>query len=96
MAEWLRRQIRTPFDYLFPFGSAGSNPAGVVFFRIGYSSFVLYREDLCTWVRHGRTHTALPLGLHNATNTGIKSTRKGLSATPMNVAAILNYNVLRH
>jgi hypothetical protein len=30
MAEWLRRQIRTA-RYLFPYGSAGSNPAGVVF-----------------------------------------------------------------
>ena len=33
MAEWLRRQIRIPFDHLFPYGSAGSNPAGVVFFE---------------------------------------------------------------
>ena len=30
MAEWLRRQIRIWFDHLFPSGSAGSNPAGVV------------------------------------------------------------------
>ena len=29
MDEWLWRQIRT-LDYLFPSGSAGSNPAGVV------------------------------------------------------------------
>ena len=36
MAEWLRRQIRISND-LFPSGSAGSNPAGVVllgWFRI--------------------------------------------------------------
>ena len=49
MAEWLRRQIRTPFDYLFPFGSAGSNPAGVV----SFSTLVL---NQFTWVRHGRAH----------------------------------------
>jgi hypothetical protein len=36
MAEWLRRQIRIPTRYLFPYGSAGSNPAGVVF--LGVSS----------------------------------------------------------
>ena len=62
MAEWLRRQIRTPFDYLFPFGSAGSNPAGVV----SFSTLVLY------WVRHVvHTYRLRPwLDLH------IKSTRE--------------------
>jgi hypothetical protein len=59
MAEWLRRQIRTQFDYLFPFGSAGSNPAGVV----SFSTFVLYQF---TRARHVRAQLRPWLNLYNA------------------------------
>jgi hypothetical protein len=69
MAEWLRRQIRISIRYLFPSGSAGSNPAGVVFFHL----FLIVRFPCLLYVLNLR-YTTLMTKCHCSTVPSLLST----------------------